>query len=160
MSEKQNLQVRIFYITPWINFTGGVSSDVYIQYGRATGSSLFAIFIIFVYVASQASSMVSDYWLSAWSANATETNSTSIEPVVPATSAVSASDPEFNTGRQTMEIGFPICCYDDLGLGTSLFYLMVYGAIGAITTVLILARSFVLAQAGINASQEVCHHLG
>jgi hypothetical protein len=88
-----------------------------------------------------------------------------LEPVTPAAAALtnlftqtSTAPPSFsNPGRQTLEFGFPTCCYDDLGLGPAFFYLMVYGVIGGISAVLILVKSFLLAQAGINASQSVCY---
>eukprot|EP01127_Copromyxa_protea_P010845 TRINITY_DN2685_c0_g3_i1.p1 TRINITY_DN2685_c0_g3~~TRINITY_DN2685_c0_g3_i1.p1 ORF type:complete len:1581 (+),score=418.17 TRINITY_DN2685_c0_g3_i1:533-4744(+) len=146
--------------------SGGVSFEVYKEYGRATGSLAFAVIILAIHLATQGSQMVSDYWLSAWSANSTIVNETmTIQSLTPMAASVlhsvtkvirPDSDVMFtNAGRQTLEFGFPTCCYDDLGLGVPFFYLMVYGVIGLISTVLILIKAFALAQAGINASQQI-----
>eukprot|EP01125_Pyxidicula_operculata_P020715 TRINITY_DN7733_c0_g1_i1.p1 TRINITY_DN7733_c0_g1~~TRINITY_DN7733_c0_g1_i1.p1 ORF type:complete len:1515 (-),score=405.79 TRINITY_DN7733_c0_g1_i1:221-4765(-) len=129
---------------------GGVNFKIYAQYMKAIGGIFISTLIIFLFVAENAASMTSNYWLSYWSVVADDqvVNGTDTTLMTMAMNA-------YNTGRQTLELGFGTSkVFDELGLGV-FFYLMVYGVIGAIDAVIILVRSFLIAQAGITASKSI-----
>eukprot|EP01127_Copromyxa_protea_P010841 TRINITY_DN2685_c0_g2_i4.p1 TRINITY_DN2685_c0_g2~~TRINITY_DN2685_c0_g2_i4.p1 ORF type:complete len:931 (+),score=213.14 TRINITY_DN2685_c0_g2_i4:1731-4523(+) len=146
---------------------GGVVGTVYSKYFKSMGPGL-VVTMFFFFITAQIAQMASDYWLSAWSSNATasavnatmELNSTiGLNTTIVKRAVFSSPDFFMQTpvysGSSMLTFGFASCCYPDWNLGVSMFFLVVYVIIGFISVALLLAASFSLAFAGVRASQVI-----